>query len=75
LFSSAQAPLRLYSASTSEEDYDVGQVHRHNSHQTHSGHCPLAFRRVLYTHLQGAQEERMTLKHHTSVMAFSCFIS
>jgi hypothetical protein len=63
--SNTQAHLRLYSASTSEEDYDVGQVHRHSSHQTHRGHCSLALRRVLYTHLQGAQEERMTLKHHT----------
>ena len=58
----------------------VGQIHRPNSQQNHSGHCPLTFRRLKYTHLWEAQEERMTVKHHTSITAllhlvFSCCIS
>jgi len=57
----------------------LGQNHRHNSHQTHSGNCPLAYRRGQYTHLQGAPGERMTMKHHSSMTAllhfvFSCCI-
>jgi len=56
----------------------VGQIHIHNGQQNHSGYCPLTFRRVQYTHLQEAQEERMTVKHHTSMrlhLVFSCCIS
>jgi len=57
----------------------VGQNHRHNCHLTHSGHCPLAYRREQYTHLQGAPDERMTVKHHSAITAllhfvFSCCI-
>lgn len=35
----------------------VGQNHRHNSHQTHSGQCPTAYRRRQYTHLQGGPRQ------------------
>jgi hypothetical protein len=37
--------------------FRVGQIHRHNSHQTCSGHCPLAYRIWQYTQLQEATEE------------------
>lgn len=60
--------------------FRLGHIQRHNSHQTRSGHCPLAFSRVQFTLLHRAQGERMTVGHHTSMkalchFAFSCYIS
>jgi hypothetical protein len=49
----------------------VGQIHRHNGQQNHSGYCPLTFKRVQYTYLREGQEERMTVKHHTSMRLYS----
>lgn len=59
--------------------FRLGHIHRHNSHQNCSGHCPLTFSRVWFTHLQGAQWERMPVGHHTPMtalrhLAFSCCI-
>jgi len=48
----------------------AGQIHRHNGQQNRSAHCPLTFRRVQHTHLQEAQEERMTVQH-TSMRLYS----
>jgi hypothetical protein len=59
----------------------MGQISRQNRHQNFSGNYSLALKKeVSYTHLQQDAEERMTVKHHTSMMgllnlAFSCCIS
>jgi hypothetical protein len=45
--------------------FRVSQILRHNTHQNCSWHCPLAFRRVQYTHLEWAPGQRMTVKHKT----------
>ena len=63
--SKTESPLSPHSASTSEEEFRVSQIPRHNRHQNCSGHCPLVFRRVQYTHLQWAPGQRMTVKHKT----------
>jgi hypothetical protein len=60
--------------------FRLGHIHRHNSHPNRSGHCPPAFSRVWFTLLQGAQGDRMTVGHHTSMtalrhLAFSSCIS
>jgi len=39
----------------------VDQMHRQNYHQTHIGHCPLAFRNVLCIQEQQAPEKQMTV--------------
>jgi hypothetical protein len=57
--------------------FRVGWITGHNRHQNHSEYCHLAPRRVLYMQLQGAREERMTAKHHTSLtplLHFSIFV-
>lgn len=82
--SSAQATLSLGSASTSEEDDDVQswpdpQTKRPPKLQWT---LPSRFQKSIvhtFTGGQGAQEERMRVKHHTSMMAllhlvFSCCI-
>lgn len=35
--------------------FRLGHIHRHNSHQNCSGHCPLAFSRVQFTLTEGAR--------------------
>jgi hypothetical protein len=47
----------------------VGQISRHNRLQYCSEHYPFAFKRIQYTNLLEDPEERLTVKHHASVMA------
>jgi hypothetical protein len=59
--------------------FRVGQIPKHNRHKNCSAYSPLNFRREKYTNLQRAPEERMRVKHHTSMTAllnltFSCCI-
>ena len=81
--SRAQTPLSLDSASMAEQDDDTESGPDPQPKQAPKLRWTLPSRlkkKVLYSHLEQDAEERMTVKHHTSMMAllnlaFPCCIS